>query len=179
MKTQKFKQLKTKQTHYDALSIAQYLMTLDPERKYFVNSRMRISETSISAPKIGNVRLNNLLYLCQIFYYLQHKKLLFNEELLAFEHGPIIYSVYNNFWNLYYDTSSDVAKLDARTKKFLRTWFNYFREYSTEELLAIAREDPAWSSTWQKNEDPRIDFTSPQRLNFYEKYFTNYLESTN
>jgi uncharacterized phage-associated protein len=97
MKTQKFKQLKTKQTHYDALSIAQYLMTLDPERKYFVNSRMRISETSISAPKIGNVRLNNLLYLCQIFYYLQHKKLLFNEELLAFEHGPIIYSVYNNF----------------------------------------------------------------------------------
>jgi uncharacterized phage-associated protein len=111
---------KIKQARYDALSIAQYLMTLDPERKYFVNSRMRINETSISAPKIGNVRLNNLLYLCQIFYYLQHKQLLFNEELLAFEHGPMVYSVYNNFWNLYYDTSLDVAKLDIRTKKFLR-----------------------------------------------------------
>jgi hypothetical protein len=82
---------------YEVLSIAQYLMSLDPKRKYFTNSRMKVSETSPSVPKIGNIRLNNLLYLCKIFYYLQYKELLFNDELLAFEHGPIVYSVYNNF----------------------------------------------------------------------------------
>lgn len=114
------KKLKTIQVRHDALSIAQYLMTLDPERNYFTNSRMRVSETSVSAPKVGNVRLNNLLYLCQILYYLQHKELLFNDELLAFEHGIIIYNVYNNFGNLYYDASSDVNRINSSTKKFLQ-----------------------------------------------------------
>lgn len=139
----KKRQAKTTQARHEALSIAQYLMTLDPERNYFTNSRMRVSETSVSAPKVGNVRLNNLLYLCQILYYLQQKELLFSDELLAFEHGIIIYNVYNNFGNLYYDASSDVSQINLTTKKFLREWFAYFRRYSTTELLAIVREDPA------------------------------------
>jgi hypothetical protein len=106
---------------YEVLSIAQYLMSLDPKRRYFTNSRMKVSETSLSVPKVGNIRLNNLLYLCKIFYYLQYKKLLFNDELLAFEHGPIVYSVYNNFWNLYCSDSSSIkTNLDTKTRKFLR-----------------------------------------------------------
>ncbi|CAG8797097.1 14805_t:CDS:2, partial [Gigaspora margarita] len=94
----------------------------NPERKYFTNTRMRVSKTSISAPQVGNIRLNSLLHLCQVFYYLQNKQLLFQDELLAFEQGIIVYSVYSSFTSLYYDTTttSDVHNIDTKTKKFLR-----------------------------------------------------------
>lgn len=162
---------------YEALTVAQYLMSLDPGRKYFTNTRMKVSKTSVSAPQVGNVRLNCLLHLCQVFYYLQHKQLLFKDELLAFEQGIIIYSVYSSFTSLYYDTTAttDIKSIDAKTKKLLREWFNYFHQYSSGELLNIIQEDPAWFSTWQKEPDPRIEFTNSYQLNFYQKYFTNFL----
>ena len=163
---------------YDALRVAQCLMSLDPQRKYFTNRRMRVSKTSVSAPQVGNIRLNNLLYLLQILYYLQFKKMLFSEQLLAFEQGIIVYSVYGSFTSLYYDTTrtSSINDIDPATKKFLRQWFAYFQSYSPTELITISQGDPAWFSTWQKESDPRIDFTSPSQLKFYEQNFTNFLE---
>lgn len=107
---------------YEALTIAQYLMSLDPERKYFTNTRMKVGKTSVSAPQVGNVRLNCLLHLGQVFHYLQYGRLLFKDELLAFEQGIIVYSVYSSFTSLYYDTTAtnDIKSIDAKTKKFLQ-----------------------------------------------------------
>ena len=169
--------LKSTQTPYEALKIAQYLMSLDPDRKYFTNRRMRVGKTSVSAPQEGNIRLNNLLYLLQILYYLEHKKILFSEQLLAFEQGIIVYSVYSSFTNLYYDATrtSNINFLDSKTKKFLCEWFTYFHSYSPTELITISQSDPAWFSTWQKESDPRINFTSSAQLKFYEQNFTNFL----
>src|SRR4051794_28485104 len=103
--TQTIKKTKLTQTSHEALRVAQYLMSLDPQRKYFTNRRMRVSKTSVSAPQEGNIRLNNLLYLLQILYYLKYKKMLFAEPLLAFEQGIIVYPVYSSFTSLYYDTT--------------------------------------------------------------------------
>ena len=176
--TRTVKKTKSIEGKYEALTIAQYLMSLDPERKYFTNTRMKVSKTSVSAPQIGNVRLNCLLHLCQVFHYLQHKRLLFKDELLAFEQGIIVYSVYSSFTSLYYDTTAatDIKSIDAKTKKFLREWFNHFHQYSSGELLNIVQEDPAWFSTWQKEPDPRIEFTNSGQLDFYQKYFTDFLD---
>jgi len=169
---------KPTQAHYEALKIAQYLMSLDPQRKYFTNRRMRVSKTSVSAPQVGNIRLNNLLYLLQILYYLKYKKVLFREPLLAFEQGIIVYSVYSSFTSLYYDTTStaSINSIDLKTKKFLRDWFNYFHSYSPTELITISQTDPAWFSTWQKESNPQINFTSSSQLRFYEQHFTTFLE---
>ena len=175
--TQTIKKTKPVQTSYEALRVAQYLMSLDSERKFFTNRRMRVSKTSVSAPQEGNIRLNNLLYLLQILYYLKYKKMLFAEPLLAFEQGIIVYPVYSSFTNLYYDTTktSSINTFDAKTKKFLRDWFTYFRSYSPTELINISQGDPAWFSTWQKESNPQIDFTNSSQLKFYEEYFTNFL----
>jgi hypothetical protein len=113
---------KTYQAPYEALMVAQYLMSLDPQRKYFTNRRMRVSKTSVSAPQVGNIRLNNLLYLFQIIHYLKYKKTLFTEPLLAFEQGIIVYPVYSSFTGLYHDATqtSSIGSIDPKTKKFLR-----------------------------------------------------------
>lgn len=167
----------SKHTPYEALGVAQYLMSLDPQRKYFANRRMKVGKTSVSAPQVGNIRLNNLLYLLQIFYYLKYKKLLFSEPLLAFEQGIIVYPVYSSFTNLYYDTTQtvNINSIDLKTKKFLRDWFDYFHSYSPAELITISQTDPAWFSTWQKESNPQIDFTSSSQLRFYEQHYTTFL----
>jgi len=69
-------------TKYDALSIAKYLLSLDPERGYFSNKR---SEHKITSATIttGNFRLNQTLYFIQILYYLKYEKLLFEDKFYA------------------------------------------------------------------------------------------------
>ncbi|CAI2162048.1 11665_t:CDS:2 [Funneliformis geosporum] len=51
--------------------VAQYLLSLDPQRKYFTKNH-------------GNFRLNSLLHICQILYCAKSGKMLFKEDMLAY-----------------------------------------------------------------------------------------------
>ena len=65
------KKEKTNPTTTSAQAVAQYLLNLDPQRKYFNKSS-------------GNFRLNTLLHLCQILYCAKYKKPLFKDPLFAY-----------------------------------------------------------------------------------------------
>jgi len=67
----KNKSLKKWQTNTSALDVAQYLLSLDPKRKYFTK-------------RYGNFRLNSLLHICQILYCAKYGKMLFKEDMLAY-----------------------------------------------------------------------------------------------
>ena len=69
-------------TKYDALSIAKYLLSLDPERGYFSNKRTK-NKINFATITIGNFRLNQTLYFIQILYYLKYEKLLFEDKFYA------------------------------------------------------------------------------------------------
>ncbi|WNE40754.1 MAG: hypothetical protein mread185_000211 [Mycoplasmataceae bacterium] len=53
-----------------ALDVAHYLLSLDPQRKYFTK-------------RDGNFRLNTLLHILQILHYVKFDQLLFHEDLIA------------------------------------------------------------------------------------------------
>ena len=59
------------QTNTSALDVAQYLLSLDPKRKYFTK-------------RYGNFRLNSILHISQIFHYAKYGKPLFYEDMLAY-----------------------------------------------------------------------------------------------
>ena len=59
------------QTNTSALDVAQYLLSLDPKRKYFTK-------------RYGNFRLNSILHICQILYCAKYGKMLFKEDMLAY-----------------------------------------------------------------------------------------------
>ena len=67
---------------YKALSIAKYLLSLDKDREYFENKRTEHKITSATIT-VGNFRLNQMLYLIQILYYLKYKNLLFEDKFYA------------------------------------------------------------------------------------------------
>jgi len=73
---------KNTRTKYDALSIAKYLLSLDEEREYFDNKKIE-NKITLAVAIRGNFRLNQMLYLLQMFYYLEHKELLFEDNLYA------------------------------------------------------------------------------------------------
>jgi hypothetical protein len=69
---------KSTQPIYEALSVAKYLLSLDPDRKYFSNKKV----TNRAIIK-GNFRLNQMLYLLKISFHINDDRILFNDDLYA------------------------------------------------------------------------------------------------
>jgi len=59
------------QTNTSALDVAQYLLSLDPKRKYFTQ-------------RYGKLRLNSILHISQILHYAKYGKPLFYADMLAY-----------------------------------------------------------------------------------------------
>src|SRR5947209_7947234 len=109
-----------------ALEVAKFFLSLDLERKYFVNEKM-VEIEGDSVPIIGNFRLNKLLHITQILYAAKEGDYLFSEEFLAFEHGGIIYEVYHDFHFLVCSKNHTSFKnLIPSLRIFLTKIYNYF-----------------------------------------------------
>jgi uncharacterized phage-associated protein len=126
-----------------ALEIAEFFLSLDPKREYFVKDKMIKVEGS-SVPMIGNLRLNKLLQITQMLYSAKEGRYLFTEEFLAFEHGGIIYDVYHQFHFLVSPhRHTSIKNLTPHLKTFLSKIFNYFKTYTNQQLEDFVHEDPA------------------------------------
>ncbi|RIA93357.1 hypothetical protein C1645_819553 [Glomus cerebriforme] len=162
--------LNLKPAKYDASSIAKYLLSLDPNREYFENKRAKNEITSATITT-GNFRLNQMLYLIQILYYLKYERLLFNDKFYAWENGMVIYSVYTHFSSLYYNVNGKNIKNieDGRIKTFISKCFNYLKTNSDRVLQEFAFTDPVWTSTWGRSSQPEVNFTDKENIGIYRQ----------
>jgi uncharacterized phage-associated protein len=146
----KFTPLKNKVA--SALAVAEYLLSLDPQRKYFTLKRMPEKEGWIALPMEGNFRLNKLLHILQILYYAKHERMLFTDSLVAYEHGGVVQIISKSFGNeLYYRQKYlHVKELSLENKSFIKKGFNYFSEYDNQELWDFSHDDPSWQQAWEK-----------------------------
>jgi len=125
------------------LEIAEFFLSLDPERKYFIKDKM-IKVEGNSVPTVGNLRLNKLLQITQMLYAAKEGKHLFPEKFWAFEHGGIIYDIYHKFHFLVIPhKSNSIKNLNPNLKTFLTKIFNYFKTYTNQQLEDFVHEDPA------------------------------------
>src|SRR3954451_6302169 len=98
------KNTKNELPEVSATIVAKYLLYLDPKRKYFSKNHVLIvddEENYTSKPTIGNFRLNKMLQIIQALYYACYKQLLFEDDMIAFENGGVVYDIYNRFLRLY------------------------------------------------------------------------------
>jgi uncharacterized phage-associated protein len=128
-----------------ALEVAEYLLSLDPKRKYFTLKRMPERKGWLSLPIEGNFRLNKLLHILQILYYAKQKNFLFADNLVAYEHGGVVQTISKSFCNeLYFrKTYSNAENLNLKKKEFIKKVFSYFLEYSNDELWQFSHDDPS------------------------------------
>lgn len=163
---------------YEAISIAKYLFSLDPKRNYFNDKRRISTGTGFSSVLIGNWRLNQILYLLQIFHYVKYGKFLFKDDLYAFDNGFVIYDAYRNFWTLYNGQYFDNGVKDIHdkeTKQFIKQYFNYFKNYTIKGLEEWYTTDPAWIEAWlERKKEPKIDFDQ-KTLTYYQNFLPSHL----
>jgi len=172
----KSENMNTKIQPISALEVAKYLLSLDPDREYFTTKKMTNKITFATAVQ-GNFRLNQMLYLLQIFYYLEHRRFLFKGNLYAWEHGVIVYNVYTRFWGLYNNVNDKEIKdiEDKGTKEFIKKCFKHLKNISDRVLQEFSYNDPARSSTWAKKTQPDIYFTDKENLEFYQRFRSHWL----
>jgi hypothetical protein len=104
--------------------------------------------------------------------------LLFEDNLYAWEHGVVVYSVYTHFWSLYHDINGKSIKEieDEETKKFIDSCFKYLKNIPDSVLQEFSYDDPARSSTWAKSPQPNIHFTDKENLEFYQRFRSRWLQ---
>jgi uncharacterized phage-associated protein len=131
---------KTKNNLYTAKEIALFLLSLDPERKYFTNRKLNGFFTANLS--MGNFRLNAHLQIAQMLHYAHYQKPLFSDQISAYEHGGYVNSIVQEFPNLL--TARKKTTLDEKNKQFLVHLFCYLKEnYTNRDLETLVCEDIA------------------------------------
>lgn len=102
-----------------------------------------------------NMRLNKLLYISQMYYMHKHNgKPLFNDNIEAWEHGPVVYDTYKKYQEFgsnainRLDPDFDEDEIDDETSDFLIELFVSTNKYSTSYLRDISHY---YGGSWQRH----------------------------
>jgi uncharacterized phage-associated protein len=134
-----------------AADVAKYFLTLSqPEEGDYVS----------------NLKLQKLVYYAQGFHLALYGRPLFDEAIVAWEHGPVVRSVYHE----YKDCGSNgisvpenfdaVRALTSQERDTLNEVWNVYGQYSAWKLRNMTHEEPPWRDTPRGSEIPRELLTS-------------------
>ena len=120
---------------------------------------------------ISNMKLQKLLFYAQSAFLAIKGKPLFNNKILAWQHGPVIKEVYEKYKDkgnqgiIEYDENNlkDISKED---NDLLIDVYNLFGEYSAWGLRNLTHSENPWKST-KRNE---VITTDKMAKEFKEKY---------
>lgn len=96
---------------------------------------------------LTNLKLQKLLYYAQGWHLALFEKPLFNDQIQAWVHGPVVYSVYSKFKKFgpspisYEPTQAD---LPPKTIEFLGEIMNVFGKYHAFELERMTHNEMPW-----------------------------------
>lgn len=123
---------------------------------------------------ITNLKLQKMLYYCQGFSIAILKKSLFSDKILAWKHGPVIRSVYNDYRKYNGDIiteieNGDLSKLSNEQKCLIDDVYSVYGKYSAWHLRNLTHEEPTWKNIYEADKDNEITLES------LEQYFSTQL----
>ncbi|OIR46460.1 Panacea domain-containing protein [Corynebacterium sp. NML130628] len=135
--------------HYDLdpRLICDYFLALDDERK---------------EPDVTQMKLHKLMYFAQANYLAGTGKRLFNSDVHAFEHGPIIDKIRDEFKKfgrqiivaaddaVAFNAKLDSPSLPDSVKAFLDAIWDMFGDLSATQLRNLSHQDAPWSDNYVK-----------------------------
>lgn len=127
-------------TKYSAIDIANWFLNENRKQINFEDSEF-----------ITNLKLQKLLYYAQGCYLAYKGESLFKEEFLAWEHGPVIKSIYDKFRKFgangiqYEDDYQE--KIDIETVTLLERVYNRFGQYTAWKLRDMTHQEKPWMET--------------------------------
>jgi uncharacterized phage-associated protein len=126
-----------------------------------------------SGDNISNLKLQKLLYYAQGYYLaLNDGTPLFDDEIQAWAHGPVVPEVYRRYkvhgsGAIPAPVSCNSSKLDEATREFLNEVWRVCGQYSPWKLREMTHEEPPWKET---------PANQPIALDSMRNYFRTLLE---
>ena len=130
-------------------------------------------ETDQGADGISNLKLQKLLYYAQSAFLALKNELLFSNEIVAWQHGPVIEEIYHKYKDF---GSGDIEvniengpQIDKETEKILMNVYDTFGEYSAWGIRNLTHSEKPWLETPLN----KVISTETMKESFKENYVEN------
>lgn len=141
-------------------------------------SKYIVQKTRDIEKPIHNLKLQKLLFYCQLEYVKRNKGLLFKDEIIFNEYGAFIPSVYyklncNGICDLYLsdlmrkDELETFVEIDTETKRIIDEVIQKYKDFLTWNLVSIKQEEDIWKDLYCDNKIKNI--SSEDLLKYYYK----------
>jgi uncharacterized phage-associated protein len=119
--------------------------------KWFLN-RDRMTEMLEDSDGISNLKLQKLLYYAQGTCLALKKEKLFEDDLLAWMHGPVVERVYHTYKNfgsrsIDFDEDYDDSGIEDGDKSLLEDVYYSFAGFSAWKLREMTHSEEPWKET--------------------------------
>lgn len=141
--------------------------------------RNRLAEDEYGAETITLLKLLKLLYYAEGCYLaLTDGESLFDEKIVAWEHGPVVEEVYNEYNDPYHiDTEdldvSDIEKIEQSVQDILEQVFQVFGHYSAWDLRNKTHEEKPWLEATQNGKILKREISRKTMQEFFKE---NYID---
>lgn len=124
---------------YPAQTIANFLI-------WRANSDEELGEN------ISNLKLQKLLYYAQGFHLAMNGAPLFNEPIVAWQHGPVVRAIYHQYSEfgagaLPTPEGFDPGVVDQDAQEVIEEAYSVYGQYSAWGLRNLTHEEPPWRDT--------------------------------
>lgn len=118
---------------------------------------------------ISNLKLQKLCYYAQGFYLALHGERLFDETLQAWQHGPVVPSLYRKYKDrgrscLMPEKNFDINSIPQAVRDFLDTIYSYFGQFSAWKLRDMTHHEDPWNEAYNKVPNDEISDESLKRF---------------
>lgn len=139
--------------------------------KWFL-AHNRIVADDGGAEYISNLKLQKLLYYAQGSFLAVNGRPLFNDEIIAWQHGPVVESVYHEYKGngsngIPFDEDFDFSQFSDDENELLQEVYDTFGQYSAWKLRNMTHTEKPWLSTPQNtviSQESIMDFFKQEYL---------------
>ncbi len=101
---------------------------------------------------ISNLKLQKLLYYAQGSFLALTGKPVFDEEIYAWEHGPVVPEIYHLFKDngkngIDFENGFDFSKFGKEANNILESVYQEFGQFSAWRLRTMTHEETPWKET--------------------------------
>ncbi|MBR5126389.1 MAG: SocA family protein [Oscillospiraceae bacterium] len=130
-----------------------FMHTATDVAKWFL-AHNRIAAAEEGAEFISNLKLQKLLYYAQGCALAVTDEPLFGDEIVAWQHGPVVECVYHAYKNngsngIVFEDDFDFSQFTPEENELLEEVYDTFGQYSAWKLRNMTHEETPWLTTQQ------------------------------
>lgn len=122
---------------------------------------------------ITNLKLQKLVYYAQAYYLALYGQPLFSEQVLAWQHGPVVREVYDEFksyGSLQIPPPQEMPNIDSDIEEFLDEIYEEFGQYSAWKLREMTHSDEPWKLAFNSPDGVGSVISEESMRSFYQRF---------